>query len=313
MYSENWVRLCGEIKDYVGNICNQAIKDNKKIIIWGYGRCGKFFKHLIEDIDKRCKVDYIIDDDLTRLCNGKVYVYRQSLLDYIDTDKFIILAALKDIKSIEDSLDFHGFVINSNLYDVRKDIGESYLEFFEKRYKDVDFSITLREDCDEYNSMCNRHEAFGHASTDRVFEAITKLDDNLHFFDFGSGKGGALCYAYMHVIKHIGGVELVKHIYEHSVKNVEKLGIECEIFNENALDVNIDEYNCFFFFNPFRGKLFGAVMQNIRNSYEKKHRKIYVIYANPFEHKQVIQAGFKLIEQVPVDCIDPLLNIYSII
>lgn len=303
-------KLVKEVYQYVDKICCSALENNKEIIIWGYGRCGKFFKHLIEEINCKCQVKYMIDDDLTRLCNGQVYVYRCSLFNYIENEKYILLMALKDGEDKYEYLREYGFVLNKNMFNVRSDIGESYLEYLEKRNPHIDFKVVPREECEEYTPMCTRHEAFGHSSSDRVFEHVAKLDKDIRFYDYGCGKGGALLYAYLHGIKTIGGCELVKHIYEQCVVNMKELSIDCQIENMNATKVNVDDYNCFFFFNPFKGEIFGKVIDNIICSYQRKPRKMYLIYANPFEHKQVIKSGFKLFEQVPIDCIDPLLNIY---
>ena len=98
-----------------------------------------------------------------------------------------------------------------------------------------------------------------------------------------------------------------------AITNLSELGIECDIINMDATLVNIvlDNYNCFFFYNPFHGDIFDKVIENIKESYERKPRTMWIIYANPFEHKRVVSGGFfKLFKQIEVDLYDPILNIY---
>lgn len=59
------------------------------------------------------------------------------------------------------------------------------------------------------------------------------------------------------------------------------------------------------------GTVFKKVINNIQESFIHYNRKIYLIYANPFEHKCIIEGGFfKLFKQIRTDLYDPLLNIY---
>lgn len=107
------------------------------------------------------------------------------------------------------------------------------------------------------------------------------------------------------------GVEIVKDMYDQCVINMRKLNIDCDLLNGNATECGIDDYNCFFFYNPFGESVLKKVLDNIQKSFVRRRRKLYLIYANPFSHKEVIQNGlFKLHKQIRTDLYDPLLNIY---
>lgn len=209
---------------------------------------------------------------------------------------------IKDINSIKDELNNYGYKIGNNIFDVRSDIGDSYLEYLEKTVTGIDFSSVFGNcgDCQEYTP-------FKHAGIDTVMETLYELQPNMSFFDYGLGKGSAILVAYIHGIKILGGVEINKDVYSQAKKNMEILNIPCDLILGDARTCNIDKYNCFFFYNPFRGDLFREVIDGLERSYYRKKRKIYLVYGNPFEHQV-----FRLFKQIPVDLYDPILNIYTI-
>ena len=117
--------------------------------------------------------------------------------------------------------------------------------------------------------------------------------------------------AYMSGIDKIGGVEVVKSLYEQCVINMKELGIDCNLLNEDAANCNIEEYNCFLLYNSFGGHILERVLVNMQKSFMDKRRRIYLIYGNPFGHKYVVENGFfKLYKQIRTDLYDPLFNIY---
>lgn len=310
--NENRRRLVGEIYDYVQKLVDKSIRNDWKIIIYGFGRGGKFLRHLIQDIDGRVKVTFIIDEKLRYTYDSEPAIYRPSLLDYIDSSKHMVLSSIKDMKQIQGNLSSYGYIIGENLFDVYDAIGDSYVEFLQKKWEGViDFRMVFKENLEELGPECSDHQPFSHSCVDNVFEEIRKLEDNLSFFDFGCGKGAAILMAYMSGIDKLGGVEIARSIYDQCVLNMKELKIECSLLNEDATQCNIDEYNCLFFYNPFGQSILKKVLSNIQKSYMNKKRKIYLIYGNPFFHKCVIEDKFfRLYKQIRTDLYDPLLNIY---
>lgn len=62
---------------------------------------------------------------------------------------------------------------------------------------------------------------------------------------------------------------------------------------------DIDGYNYFYMFDPFDGECFKSVIRNIEESYQRRQRKIVLIYMAPTCHKQVLEHGmFKFAYQV---------------
>lgn len=309
--NENRRRLVGEIYEYVQELVNKCQQNNWEVIIYGFGRGGKFLRHLIENIDGRMKVSYIIDEKLRYTYDSYPAVYKSSLLDYLDSSKHMVVSSIKDINQIVGNLSGHGYVMGENLFNSYADIGDSYIEFLQKKNSAIDFSTVPEEEMRDLGAECNEHQPFGHSCVDNVFDEILTLEDALSFFDFGCGKGAAILMAYMSGIDKIGGVEIEKSVYDQCVINMKELDIDCSLLNEDATQCDIDEYNCFFFYNPFGQSVLKKVLSNIQKSYMNNKRRIYLIYANPFLHKCIVEDGFfKLYKQVRTDLYDPLLNIY---
>lgn len=310
--NDNCNRLTGGILEYVRRIVDDAVGNNWKIIIWGFGRGGKFLRHLIQDFDGRAVVDYIIDEKLRVSYDAVPAVFHSTLLEYLNPSESMILSTIKHVDTISDKVEKYGYIKNKNFYDVYSDIGDSYIEYLERQYAQVDFKSVFATEI-PYEKECNEHIPFGYSCVDHVFSVIASLEEPIAFFDFGCGKGAAILMAYLHGITKLGGIELIPDIYEQAKTNMETLKIECSLLNGDAAECEIDAYNCFFLYNPFHGSIFEKVIGRIEESFLKHRRRIYLVYANPFEHKTVIKSGrFRLYKQIRVDLFDPLLNIYRI-
>lgn len=129
------------------------------------------------------------------------------------------------------------------------------------------------------------------------FLAIKPSDSIL---DYGSGKGAALLKFREYPFKRICGVELSTTLADISIENFKKLGLTgIEIVNTDATQyVLLDDFNYFYFANPFSGNILDKVLQNIILSVEKKPRQVGLIYYHPKCHHQVMNTGrFQVIKE----------------
>lgn len=117
----------------------------------------------------------------------------------------MMISSIKDIRQIGKILSEYGYHIGENLFDVYADIGNSYIDFLQKKDKDIDFRAVFKEDMKDFGHEYYEHIPMGYSCVDNVFEEIIKLDNNLAFFDFGCGKGAAILMAYMVGIVKLGG------------------------------------------------------------------------------------------------------------
>ena len=104
--------------------------------------------------------------------------------------------------------------------------------------------------------------------------------------DFGCGKGGILISLSKFPFSKITGVEISPELVEIAKENMRKLRIRnVEIQCSDAADFRqLDEYNYFYFFDPFPCIVMKDVLSNIEKSARARPRKVTIIYLNPFCH-----------------------------
>lgn len=108
--------------------------------------------------------------------------------------------------------------------------------------------------------------------------------------DFGSGKGGALITLAKYPFSKITGIELSSALVAIAKRNLKGLGFKnIRMIEGDAADVTeLDEYNYFYFFNPFPACIMSAVIKNIAASLVHKPRRAVIIYFNPEFHDAVL-------------------------
>lgn len=206
--------------------------------------------------------------------------------------------------------------MNENFFDVRNDIGMSYLDFLQKKDNLLDFvPIFTANRPDLYENPINGESTpFQHASIEGVFNEIDMFDTQKKFFDYGCGKGQVLLMAFLRGYEKVGGIDINKDCVNAAYNNLSRLGYHATIALGDAKEYrDIDDFNIFFFYNPFSSEILIPVLKNIEQSYCAKKRKIYLVYGNPFNHRDIAEkTKFQLTHQIRVDVYDPILNIYEI-
>lgn len=130
-----------------------------------------------------------------------------------------------------------------------------------------------------------------HYGATRTYEILKVLNSiNIKptdtIMDFGSGKGLSLVNFHRAGFGKICGVELNTDLCRIAENNFKKLGIEgITLINRDATKVKeeLDQFNYFFFYNPFRGATFCQVIENIIESKKRKPREITIIYNYPID------------------------------
>ncbi|MNO50747.1 Methyltransferase domain protein [compost metagenome] len=130
----------------------------------------------------------------------------------------------------------------------------------------------------------------------KVFKQIvkkTKLPEQIHFFDYGSGKGKALILALQNGFEHVSGIELSSELVEISQRNLQnylanvKKQVQVNVICEDATKYDeLDEYNIFFFNNSFGGnpseeRMVARIFKKIETSLKNKPRQANLIYVHP--------------------------------
>jgi len=120
--------------------------------------------------------------------------------------------------------------------------------------------------------------------------------------DFGCGKGGILISLSRYPFAKIVGVEISPELGEIAKNNIRKLKIRnveiecCDASNFRGLD----EFNYFYFFDPFPCVVMKEVLDNIEESLNDNPRKVTIIYLNPNCHDLLDASGiFRKTQEIP--------------
>lgn len=313
MFSEFGKKQLGVLFDYIAEMERVVLTSQKKVIVWGLGKSGKFLTQLLGEKTK-LEIDFYIDEGIY-IYSKDAKVYRSSILDYIDNEKYIILSTVKMFPEVWRIASQYGYVKGKSIFDSYSEIGESYLDVMRFQYPDLNFDDLLTAEDWHYKGDNAEHKAMSFPNIDRFFERIqviqSHLNEELQFVDLGCGSGGSLVLAKLFGINHVSGIELVEKLYQRAIRNLDILSLDCKVILGDVLELDFDEYNFFYLYNPFGGKTFADTIHSIEDSYQNKPRTIYIYYGNPFEHRTVIKNGlFKLVEQFETDFYDPLANLY---
>lgn len=119
--------------------------------------------------------------------------------------------------------------------------------------------------------------------------------------DFGCGKGGVLISLSKYAFARITGVEISPElvaIAERNIKtlNITNVDIQC---CDAAEFTSLEQYNYFYFFDPFPDNVMEDVVNNLQRSVQDCPRKVTIIYLNPSCHHLFDQSAiFHKVEEL---------------
>lgn len=299
-----------EFRDKLDAVMHKCM--GKRIVIYGYGYSGRFvawygkYYHSI-------KPDYIITQEYSNTIPYEFELYRESLFDfgYKDVKNAIVWLCTAETIEVRERLVSHGYVKNKTYFDMNEviygaeydkdaaDTNVQFMRYLEKRYG-CDWVNSLA--VDEYNEKLGGMHGCISSSPKEIFplldhcHCIPNHDDAI--FDFGCGKGTAMASFLDYGFKKVGGVEYADTVYEILIDNFKKMGINpvgenVTCIHEDAalLKKELDDYNWFYFFDPFERNLCEKVIDNICDSLARKPRKIHIIYILPRCADYVLSSG----------------------
>jgi SAM-dependent methyltransferase len=147
--------------------------------------------------------------------------------------------------------------------------------------------VNLKDDPTEAISERTHYYAdSGGLAFDRIISSFPITRDDA-IIDFGCGKGGILISLAKYPFSKIAGVEISPELVEIAIKNIKTLKIvNVEIHCCDAAEFkNLDDYNYFYFFDPFPCIVMKDVLHNIEKSVFARPRKVTIIYLNPHCHE----------------------------
>ena len=335
------LKLLYEFRNIIDEIMLKCM--NKRIMIYGYesytGRFLKWYSNYYHGIN----IDWLVSEDMSTGHGYETEIFRPSVLDfgYKDIRDAVVWIAQPLTEELVNRLDELGYKEGISYFDFYKAVYGTdtyatlndsidvfhkkkegkrdiqFLEWLEWKYG-CNFIAPISKDNFE---MVDFHGARYSCSTQKE---IFPILDHCHFhpsahdaiLDFGCGKGGAMLSFLDYGFKKVGGVEYETKIYEVAKENFDKLGIknEIELLNEDAQSIKtqLDKYNWFYFFFPFDREIFTVVINNIKDSFIRKNRKIHIIYFTAMEYHFIEETGiFRLVNQFTVDSRQRVVGIFE--
>lgn len=308
--------MCFKELDYVLEeklkIILQHTDTQKEIFVWGWRGGGEIIYNLLKVQGGGIECG-VIDNTYE---SADIKIEKPDYLQKVNPNDVIIFLCMKNSEEIEERLEALEFKKNVNYFSMVEQVyGDSrykldYMYWLEYRYG-LDISVAKNNGDGE----CHEYMATPWRTVHKIIDSIdVKETDAL--FDYGMGKGGVVVQlALEEVFQKLAGIEMDNDLYRIACENFEKLKIEnVKAICGDARQVTdeLDNYNYFFFYNPFSGSVFERVLCNIIHSYERKKRRIRIIYINKACHDLIMASGiFRLEKQIEVKHVDPLVNIYT--
>lgn len=295
------------------DIINKCI--GKKVILYGYGESGIFIEWLFENVfGKRFMM--IMDD---RKVIPKISIHRKIILEYINPEDTAILVSFRKELMTENDMSHltsFGYEEGKNLFFLKEMIIPETLGLYSFMEYEYGTDFQKRVDQSEFDYESPDATACG-ASRERSLLDMCRMPGIFHgkVLDFGCGKGAAIAIMKMAGIEQVDGVEQSPMLAGTAQDNMAKLGEDTvNIFNEDAtkLTDQLDAYDTFYLYDPFRGETFRKVIKNIEDSIRRKNRNVTIVYANPWMHKDVEAGGvFRLTKQPSTEFFLNIVNVYE--
>ncbi len=299
----------------------------RRIVLYGYDRTGQFLEWYA-DYYHSIKIDFIITTDWSVGVPRNFPLFSDSLFEfnYGDVKDAIVWLAIPEESDIQEMLRKKGYIKDKTYFSFLEIIyGDAYLITYDNLTKDAFFrrksgkrDIQFMEwleyvyNCNFVQSIYSNH--FERGGTDGHIsyvissqKEIFPILDKCHckpqqedaIFDFGCGKGGAMISFLDYGFHRVGGVEYEKKIYDIMISNFIKLGFDLKESNVSCIHGDarnvkeeLDGYNWFYYFEPFKENIFIETINNIANSLERKPRKIHIININPRYNEKILETGF---------------------
>lgn len=279
----------------------------------GGGVSGQFINYVFKRNNKI--IDYVVDK------KHSMYTYRPYILRTLNPKFTRVIITFSIDKETADFLESYGYNKGCEYEEITTwfcKYGHKILGFENWIEYNYDLDITSipamgnKKINDESHSF---HWGLHDYKFMEVFDSFSIKDDDA-VFDYGCGKGGVLLLLKLRGFNIVGGVEYDDYLHSVAIENFNKIGLESSrIINGDATSIicEIDEYNYFFFYDPFVGKQFEKVVDNIIGSLKRNKRKIIIIYASPQCDSILQRKKIFLTKKIEANCLEyPGINIYAL-
>ena len=156
-----------------------------------------------------------------------------------------------------------------------------YEEYINKKGKKYDYyKLNNINNISFYSPSCNK-----------LYDLLKKIQTkNKKIIDIGCGKGYALYIFSLFDFEKISGIEIDEKLVLICKKNFLLLNKKnISIIHDNILNLeNINNYDIYYFYNPFNSNIFEKIIKKI-----KYDREIIIIYKNIHIEEKLILSKYK--------------------
>lgn len=101
--------------------------------------------------------------------------------------------------------------------------------------------------------------------------------------DYGCGKGRVGFFLHYKLGCKVLGLEYDERIYRQALENLNSYGVDSGVsfVCKNAAEYEIEDADCFYFFNPFSVEILHSVMARILESYYENPREMKLFFYYP--------------------------------
>lgn len=119
------------------------------------------------------------------------------------------------------------------------------------------------------------------------------ITENDSILDIGCGKGKMVNYFDELGFGKSDGLEFSEELVQCARNNMRLLDKNNHIIHGDATGFDrYNNYNYFYFYNPFGEETMRLVIQKIEESCRKNPRRVTIIYFNPLCHEQIIESSY---------------------
>ena len=172
-----------------------------------------------------------------------------------------------------------------------------YLQYFMKKAK---LKRLLRKNGLDFTGRIedSNNDFRGYEGCYDINKILQKMNINStdKILDVGCGKGLFLWYATKYKFSQIDGLEYSEELCKIAQNNLKIINdSRLNVINQDAREFSkYENYNYFFFNNPFSANIMFDVVKKILNSLKTNPRKIVIIYQFPFSKSVFVENGFKI-------------------
>ena len=160
---------------------------------------------------------------------------------------------------------------------------------FDTTWARLSWSVRLREVFTE-----RLYQPTVPAEFSEIMQQLARIDfTSFTFIDLGSGKGRALLLAAEYPFRRIVGVEVLAELHAIAEENLARLRETNGAVEAYSICLDAREFEfppdplIVYLFNPFPAYVLAKVIGNLRASFARQPRPLYLIYNAPYEQRVV--------------------------